>query len=218
MMNKFDEFKVMVTKYLEENGIELNILSNLHDTSKNDADKSNIAYLYCGAKDLEVIDMDIIAKKAYKDIKHAKNVSNNFINTADAFLINKDNEWYFIEFKDAVIKSDNDKLKSNVLRKAYSNWYMVLDVLYNMKEKSTVYKGFDFENPIEFAKKHVYYIVVCSEAKNPNVYIQIKNSELIGEKYTPLFMQRLKDYLFKDAYLYTEKNLEKSFIDKFAYE
>ena len=216
-MSGFDDFKQTMSEYLESNGYDLSIISNLHDTSVNDADPKKIVYLYNGKKDLEVIDMDLIAKQAYRDIKRAAQISNNFINTADAFVINQDNKWYFIEFKDAVIKSDNDKLKSNVLKKAYSNWYMVLDVLYSMKAQGKLYLDFEYDDPIQFAKKNVYYILVCSEDKNPNTYIQIKNYDLIGEKYTPVFMQRLKDYLFKDAYVYTEKFLERKLVERFIY-
>ena len=185
---------------------------------ENKAEKDKVYYLYNGEKDFEVIDMDLIAKQAYKEIKHAKDIANNFVNTADAFLINKENEWYIIEFKDAAISAKSDSLKNNVLKKAYSNWYMLLDVLYSMNEKKDRYMEFAYENPVEFAKQHIHYILVCSEEKNPNIYTQIKNSTMIGEKYTPLFMQRIKDYLFKDAYVYTEKYFERDFVEKFAYE
>lgn len=216
-MSKFDDFKKILLTYLESNGIALDITSNLHETSLNDADRNNKVYLYNGKKNLEVIDMDLIAKKGYKDIKRAKDISNNFINTADAFLINRENEWYFIEFKDATIKADNDKLKNNVIRKAYSNWYMLLDILYSMKECGHIDKDFGYENPVAFAKQHVHYILVCSTEKNPTIYIQVKNYDLIGEKYIPPFMQRLKDYLFKEAYVYTEQFLERKFVEKFVY-
>lgn len=123
----------------------------------------------------------------------------------------------FIEFKDSEIRADNSGLKNNVLKKAYSNWYMMLDVLYYMNCKGMPYNGFDYNNPMEFAKNHVYYILVCNEQKNPRAYQQIKNRDLLGEKYTPPFMQRLKDYLFKDAYIYTNTFFERKFVHRFTY-
>ena len=144
-------------------------------------------------------------------------ISNKYINTADAFLINKDNNWFFIEFKDSEIKATKDSLKNNVLKKAYSNWYMLLDMLYSTNGRDDAYLDFAYFNPVEFAKQHVYYILVCSTDKNPNIYTQVKNHDLIGEKYTPEFMLRLKDYLFRDAYVYTEEFLERRFVEEFSY-
>lgn len=215
-MNNFETFHDIVDKYLKNHGVSLGIITNLHDASINDADKKNIRYVYNGAKDLDVVDMDKIAKKGYKIIKGADG-KDNIINTADAFLVNKEDEWFFVEFKDAEVKADNSSLKNSVLKKAYSNWYMLLDVLYLMREKGEIYSKFNFDNPIQFAKEHVHYILVCSEDKNYNTYMQIKNNSLQGKRYTPLFMQRLKDYLFKDAYVYTEQFFEREFVNQFAY-
>ncbi len=215
-MSNFCAFTNMVTDFLKSSGISIEIVSNLHDTSLNDSNKSEINYVYKGDKDLVVIDMDLIAKDGYRIIKHASG-KDNIINTVDAFIINKANEWFFIEFKDSEIKTDNSGLKNNVIKKAYSNWYMLLDILYFMAGNSSFYHQFSLENPIKFAKEHIYYILVCSTEKNPLIYKQIKNHELIGEKYTPPFMQRLKDYMFKDAYVYTESFLERKFVKTFIY-
>lgn len=205
-MNNFEKFETMLDIYLKTNDVSLRFVSNLHDTSLNNSDKENPQYLYNGAE-LKVVDMDLIAKKGYKLIKGADG-KDNIINTADAFLINSGNEWFLIEFKDSKIKADNKDLKNSILKKAYSNWYMLLDILYLMRYEENVYVGFNFDQPVDFAKQHVQYVLVCSTEKNPNVYQQIKNHELIGERYTPPFMQRLKDYLFKDAYIYTESFLK----------
>lgn len=206
----------MVTDFLKNGGVSMEIVSNLHDTSLNDANKSEKNYVYNGDKNLAVIDMDLIAKDGYRIIKHASG-KDNIINTVDAFIINKANEWFFIEFKDSEIKAENSGLKNNVIKKAYSNWYMLLDILYFMAGNSSFYHQFSLENPIKFAKEHIYYILVCSTEKNPLIYEQLKSHELIGEKYTPPFMQRLKDYMFKDAYVYTESFFERKFVKNFIY-
>ena len=214
-MNNFSLFKEMMISYLEAHDISLPIISNLHETSLNDK-VSPPRYVYTSDKDLDVLDMDLIAKRGYKIIKSASGI-NNVINTTDAFIINSNNDWYFIEFKDAKISAENANLKNNVLKKAYSNWYMLLDILYFMYHKGNGYSDFTIDNPIEFAKNHVCYILVCSEEKNPNMYQQIKNYDLLGEKYTPPFMERLKDYMFKEVYVYTETYLANKFVKEFVY-
>lgn len=96
--------------------------------------------------------------------------------------------------------------------------YMLLDILYAMKNSEDMYSKFAFEDPIKFIRENVYYILVCSKDKNPQIYEQIKNCEISEEKnYTPPFMERLRDYIFKDAYVYTEFQLEHKFVKAFEY-
>jgi len=217
-MNNFENMKTMIDDYILKNGIEQNIVSCLHDTSKNDSEKGKpIVYLYENKNDLQVIDMDTIAKYCYKMIKNPENPGENPVNSADAFLINSDNDWYFIEFKDKPIQAAKSGLKDNIIKKAYSNWYMLMDILYEMQNTKSKYPDFEFDNPIKFAQEHVYYILVCTINKNPEVYKQIKNMELINSTYTPPFMCRLKGYLFKDTYVYTEDFLERKFVNNFVY-
>lgn len=73
------------------------------------------------------------------------------------------------------------------------------------------------QNPIRFAEEHVHYILVCSSEKNPNLYNLVKAQVLLKQNYTPPFMQRLKDYLFKDVYVYTENFFETEFVKKFVF-
>ena len=211
--SNFDQFKCIIEKYMKSNAVDEPFVSTLYETSLNDAENT---YLYKGKVNLEVISMDLLAKKAYKIIKDADSKENP-VNTADAFLINKENEWYFIEFKDTPINAGNQSVKSSILKKAYANWYMVLDILYSMKEIMETNSIFEKDNPVQFAKEHVSYILVCNSQKNANIYNQVKNSSLIGKKYTPGFMRRLKYYLFKDAYVYTEDFFEKKFVTGFSY-
>lgn len=208
---RFQKFKDMIDNYFIIRGIELEYISTLHDASENDAGESHV---YNGSNDIPVIDMDAIAKDGYKLLI---NPNQNPINTADAFVINDKNEWYFIEFKDTKIDATKSSLKDNLIKKAYSNWYMILDIIYKMKDTEFCFKDFDFSDPVKFVKEHVYYIVVCSASENPSLYLQIKNQELINDKYTPPFMYRIKDYLFKDAYIYTEHFLERKFVKGFEF-
>lgn len=218
MKNNFDKFAQLVNSYLLQYNVNVDILSKLHETSKSKPNSClPIIYVYNGKQELDVIDMDFIARNGYKNIKKPTEVIENPINTADAFLINSNNDWYLIEFKDSTIKSDKQGLKDNILKKAYSNWYMILDILYEMKNSEVAYTDFYYDNPMQFAREHVSYILVCSTEKNPLIYKLIKECELSKSTYTPPFMSRLRGYLFKDAFVFTEDFLERKFVRNFVY-
>ena len=214
-MSNFDVFKDTVVRYLMRNGIELSFLSSLHEVSLNNTNDES-RYLCNSGGDLEVVSMDVLAKDGYRKVK-ASSLKENPITTVDAFMINKNNEWYLIEFKDCPIRSDKKTTKDNIIKKAYENWYMILDMFYTMTEEGYENAIFDVVNPVKFAKLHVDYILVCSADKNANIYNQVKNKALLNQNYTPPFMQRLKDYIFKDAFVYTEDFFEKKFVNNFVY-
>ena len=215
-MTNFEVFKDAVKKYLSECDISISCDLTLHEASLNN-DGKVCRYLYNGDRNLTVVSMDILAKQGYKAVKGVKDPRENPINTVDEFLINKENEWYLIEFKDCVIKADKQAVKDNIIKKAYANWYMIMDMFYTLSEKNEKCGIFDINNPIRFAKEHVHYILVCSGEENPKIYNQVKSQALLKQNYTPPFMRRLKDYLFKDAYVYTENFFEEEFVKKFAY-
>ena len=95
----------------------------------------------------------------------------------------------------------------------------VIIFLYLKKERGRIMGSvkFDYSNPVKFAKKNVVYILVCSSSKNPNVVTQVRNYKYKKKKYTPEYMQKMKEYLFKDAYVYTEIEFEREFVKKFQY-
>ncbi|OUQ62907.1 hypothetical protein B5E53_16930 [Eubacterium sp. An11] len=94
---------------------------------------------------------------------------------------------------------------------------MVLDIIYSLAERGEKTTIFDIANPVNFARNHVYYILVCSAEKNVSIYNQVKNNVLLHQNYTPPFMQRLKDYLFKDAFVCTEDYFEQRFVNIFTF-
>lgn len=215
-MTNFDQFIWSIEEFFKDNMQDVQVSPiSLKKASENSADKNNITYFYNG-RELDVIDMDDLAKKQYKHLRVSdefESTKDDIVNTTDGFLIDNENQWYFIEFKDCQIKKD--ETKKSVIKKAYGNWYMVLDILYNSCGKK--YTKFNYENPIKFAKDNVIYILVCNSCKNPNVTTQIRNYRYKNKKYTPVFMQKIKEYLFKDAYVYTEIEFEREFVKKFKY-
>lgn len=218
MENNFEIFQKELQNFFEQNGVNDSInLISLHEASKSDSDVQNITFFYNGDAELSVIDMDAIARKQYRAIRVSKELENtkdDIVNTADGFVINKDNTWFFLEFKTSTITGKKKALKDNIIKKAYGNWYMLMDILLN-SSRSLSDSYFDYLNPVKFAKENVVYILICNSKNNPNVVTQIKNHKSKNEKYTPIFMQRLKEYLFKDAYVYTEIEFERDFVKKF---
>ncbi|MDR1764698.1 MAG: hypothetical protein LBR77_01090 [Lachnospiraceae bacterium] len=215
-MTNFERFADTFKDYFDNHGLRVDFFTDMRQASRNDDGSGAARCIYIGKRKLDVIDMDAVAKEGYYYTKDASSDSGP-INSVDAFLINYSNEWFFIEFKDTKINADKSKTKDNIIKKAYSNWYMILDILFESKDAQGIRKIFDFENPVHFAKQHVHYILVCPWAKNPQIFEQVRNHEKIGERYTPPFMCRLKDYLFKDVYAYTEDVFERKFVNVFEY-
>lgn len=208
-MTNFEQFSHMMRAYLQERGYTVPIEADTAKLSLSTEEKTPL----CKSK-LRAIDMDAFAKKGYRKIVLPDSkTEDDAINTADAFLINHDNDWYFIEFKDAKLGN----AKASVLKKAYSNVYAVLDILYAMQQTSARYEEFDYANPVEFMRHNVTYVLVFSAAKNPQHVIQLRNHQLKGEKYLPVFMERLSGYIYKDAYAMTEIIFDNAFARQFAY-
>lgn len=220
MKNNFERFQIMLQDFFEQNGADISInLISLHDASKSDSDRQNITFFYNDRKEMWVIDMDEIARNPYRKIRISEefeDTKNDIVNTVDGFVINRDNKWFFLEFKNEKIAGSKKSLKDNIIKKAYCNWYMLMDILLNIAQDKR-YIDFDYSNPVKFAKENIVYILICNSKNNPNVVTQVKNHKLKNEKYTPIFMQRLKEYVFMDAYVCTEIDLERDFVKNFQY-
>ena len=202
-MSNYEQIKNYIEQYFRDKGVTFNIETGLKESSLNDAGNR---YLYSGNRELQVISMDNVAKDGYKIIKGAKGKP---LNTVDAFLADKENEWYLIEFKDCKISNKKD----NIEKKGMANFLMLLEMF---SEDSSVDIG-GYASLFEFARNKVTYILVCSQEKNPYSYDQIRICDNLGEKYTPGCLLKFKEYFFKDAYAYTEDYFEKRFVKNFAY-
>lgn len=208
-MNNLEKFADMLEAYLEKEGYIIKLASDISDTSFS----SEAGGSLCNSS-MTVIDMDRFARQGYRRIILPESqTEDDSINTADAFMINRDNEWYFIEFKDAKLGNS----KHSILKKAYSNLFAVMDVLYEMRGQIEAYSQFEYENPIDFIHRHVTYILVFSGTKNPQDAKQVLNHKLIKRKYLPEFMKRLQGYIYKEAYAVTEDEFEKGFLAHFHY-
>ncbi len=166
-------------------------------------------------QDMDILDMDQIAQDIYRRARFPESKkAQDSLASADAFVISSDNIWYFIEFKNQQI----NRAKDSVTKKAYQNWFWLVDVLYELREQNQMfYDTFNYDNPIEFAKQNVVYILVVSEEKNEVDCGKIHMCELAGEKFQPDYMKKLEKYIFKEAYVYTPQLLETKLVKHFKY-
>lgn len=124
----------------------------------------------------------------------------------DAVCVNKDNEWFLIEFKDEPIK--------NVLRstpkKMLSSLWLIAFIYSKLSEKIA-----DESDILKFAREKITFITVVSSAKNADDEEAIGATwEKNGTFYTPDKFKKYKGYYFKDIYILTESGL-KFFIEYF---
>lgn len=207
-MDQYDEFKAMIDAYLNKHGQTPTYKASLHETSMNDAGS---VYLYeSSRRDIEVINMDDIAQGAYRNTRFPESYKKeDSISTNDAFVICDDNKWYFIEFKDQKLNNTKD----SVSKKAYCNWYMLLDIIYEMEQERHL-SSFWYDDPIEFARENVNLILVVSEDKNPTEAKRIQDSINAKQQYTPVFLEKLQKYIYHDVFLHTPATLERYFVKK----
>lgn len=90
------------------------------------------------------ISMDSLAKNGYKNIKPAQGKP---VNTVDAVLVDKNNEWYLIEFKDCMI-SQKDNIKKGMVNFLKTHMCILKSILkedlfkiLNMSSFITIYEG-----------------------------------------------------------------------------
>ena len=212
-MYDYNSFRDALKRYFLEQEIIFEIESTLKESSKND----HGTYLYTGSKsDLRVISMDAVAQIGYHKLRLNEEIAGIpartiNVNSSDAFLIDADNEWFFIEFKDCKLSSKKD----NIEKKGMANWLMLMDIFMDMGAE-VCDDIFDSQNPFKFARKHITYIIVCNKDKDPYTYDQVRNQDKLHERYTPECLYKFKYYFFKDAYAYTTDFFEQRFIKGFS--
>lgn len=217
IMNNYENWCNLIEQYTKS--FNISIPSNLECSMKEASfDSDNKFYVYNYDDKTKVLNLDIFCKNIYYNI-YGDSKKSNTVNSTDAFLINKDNHWFLIEFKNSAINSKKASLKDGIFKKGYSSCLALMDVLYYSKNTLGINLNFDYENPINFFKNNVTYIVVCSKEKNAAVAKNNLNyfNSTHHYSYTPPFLSRLKSYLFKDAIIYTEEYFEREFVKSFCY-
>lgn len=198
-MTNYDQIKEILKQFSDKYVTRIIIESKMSDVSEDKAaskrTEKKVLLYEDNRKDMQVIDMDEIAHKAYRVARYPESVKeDDSLASADAFVINADNMWYFIEFKNQEIT----KAKDSVTKKAYQNWYWLVDVLREMKD-TIQYNNFNYEDPISFARENVTYILVVSQEKNYNNVKKMHDCKLAGQKFLPQYMEKLEKYTFKET-------------------
>lgn len=204
-----DDLKKIISIYANKHGIEaVSIKRKLSETSIDDCNKSKVVYIYNPEqrKDMEVISWDAFTQRIYRCIHYPESKAEmDSVSSPDAVFIDKAGIWYFIEFKNQKLT----RTSSSVRSKMVEAWHEFMDMFFDIKP-DIMNKGF-FQNPIEYARQNVIFILVIGD-KNPDDVAYIRDKDRAGEKYTPEFMYKLKKYYFKDAYAYTAELLEKKLV------
>ena len=124
----------------------------------------------------------------------------------DAICINKENEWFLIEFKNEPIRNI---LKSTPKKMLSSLWLIAF--LYS-KLSERIADETDF---LKFAREKVTFITVVSSEKNEDDIETIGTTwERDASFYTPPKFVKYKGYYFKDVYVLTESGM-RFFIELF---
>ena len=204
------------------------VLSTMIEASVDDHDDEKVRLYNEREMNLETIKPDDltqylckILKLKEKDVKHFEQLP-----AADAICIDAHNEWYVFEFKNSDIgrigtnrknkpqaDSNNNKNSTiNSIRKKMLNTIWFVFYLYSKTERD-VMEHFNGDM-VEFARKHITYIIVGNE-KNNTRYTRIIREKLSAKQhFTPPGFEQYIDYYFKDVYMLTEKEL-RSFIRDF---
>lgn len=201
----FKKFRGMLEGLFNLNEDE--ILSDMREASLDDSDKNSLFYLYNNRNNLlnmSIVKLDDLTKYflSYMKDKHGLN---NFEQTqaVDAICIDRNNEWFFIEFKNRKY-SDNI---SDIKKKGFKSLWLVS--MMNSVAQTDLFGDNDFT---DFARRHITYIMVVSREKNLNEYQRIKQSN--KNLYTPNEFKKYIGYYYKDVYMFTEHELCK-FIKNF---
>lgn len=211
-MTFYDEFVKHFNCFFSSYLSGFDCTGDMHDASKNDNGGSGVINYLVDTKYsyLQIVSMDKVAQGAYKKYKNAQ--TKHVPNSVDAFLIDKNDIWYFIEFKDCKMTTSK---QDNVEKKALNNILMLIDIFKHSNVNPNI--SFDNNDPIKFIKDKCVFILVISKKDNDHAYNNIKSKNLINEKYTPEYMEKLKEFYFRDAYAYTEIFFEELFLKKFQY-
>jgi hypothetical protein len=176
-------------------------ISTLKETSKDD---HNGIVTYMTNAEAHAINFDDVKSEYVSLLALSESPKSN-----DALFINSSDLATFIEFKNGYF----DKPKEFAVRKKVYDSILILNDIIN-------------EN-ISFSRKHLDYILVYNESKNPDSKTSYSSSEsrdyidktLLGfgnERLIKFGLERFQGYCFKNVYTYTEKEFEENFVTSIA--
>lgn len=201
----FDQLCKVIERSLTDSSKMKSCLVNMIDASEDDAGSDHVYKDY--DHNMEAIKLDEYTKdfEIRRRLEHPK-ITEHQPSAVDAVCVDRNNEWYLIEFKneplDSALKSTSKKMLSSIWLIAY---------LYSNLSESF----FDNNDLLKFAREKITFITVVSSKKNDKYEEAIGASwDRNGPFYTPKKYEKYKGYYFKDVYVLTESGL-RFFIEQF---
>ena len=175
----FNEFKEAINICCNKDINDSFFISNMEESSYSDQSKESF-----------------YSDKVLKNFINMENIKLDNITEYRKVCIDADNEWYFIEFKNAVIENEIKSIKKKMINSLWFSFYM-----FSLSEK-----GGDIINNdvLKFSREHINYIIVAKRDKNIAESQNIMEMESIGEHYRPPKLREFISYYFKDIYMLTE--------------
>lgn len=171
-------------------------------------DDDNKVYVYTYAEP----DMIILKLDEFSELLAANRENQGYkkrtLPAVDAVCIDSKNNWYLIEFKNQKFSNAKNSAKEKALNSLWLLFYT-----YSVTGHISDIAGNITNDIIQFARKHITYIVVCNHEKNISSanYIHMKeareklNNKLSNKHYSPPALSQYIDFCFKDAYMCTEQ-------------
>lgn len=130
----------------------------------------------------------------------------NPLAAVDAVCIDRNNEWFFIEFKDAKVENEIKSIRQKMINSLWFCFYML--------SKSNKDDNILSNDALKFSREHITYIAVIKRDKNLDEARIIKEKESINEHYSHRKFIEVINYYFKDVYMLTEYEF-RDFVLKF---
>ena len=176
------------------------------DLSTLSLDDNSGVKVYSRQGEFKAISLDTLAQYPYRIARWPEsNKKSDSIASTDAMLVDKHRDLIFIEFKNQAVKNT----KESVNEKAYQVWHMIMDIFDEMKDEVGYAIPLFIDNPLLFAREHITYILVFNPEKDYLSKERVEDAELAGLHYRTDFMLKIEKYLYKEAFVVTERELRK---------
>ena len=167
------------------------ILSDMESASY-DKDGENINF-YSHEYISDFINMETIKLDDFSgQLKNMIGLSGQYVfdklPAVDAVCIDRNNEWFLIEFKNSKIDNKISSIKNKMQNSLWFCFYML--------SKSNKDDGVLSDDVLKFSREHVSYIVVGRRDKNIEDSEQIKEAEVCLEHYRPRKLKQFINYYF----------------------
>lgn len=195
----FQNFKEAVNICCGKDKCDNTTISDMESASfdKND----EIKYFYSqdflhGFINMETIKLDDFSKYRRDMLGLSDNSFFEQLPAVDAICIDKTNEWFFIEFKNAKVDNEIRSIKKKMLSSLWFCFYML--------SKSGKDDNILSQDILKFSREHISYIIVGRRDKNIDISESIREAEACGDHYRPRKLKQFINYYFKDVYILTE--------------